>query len=115
MNSKTFRLAICQYYMINNLTETSLFTQLQVFGTVVTLFGFTLVALMLRRKSLRRNIQGIHIFALTDRAPLSKRSENTLQKIGFLMVLAGIIAVTADAVRKHEQPVDHQQEQIINT
>ena len=31
------------------------------------------------------------------------------------MVLAGIIAVTADAVRKHEQPVDHQQEQIINT
>ena len=98
--------------MINELTCTVLFTQLQIFGTVITLFGITLVALILRRKYLRRSIQGIHKFALTYRARLSKRSENTLQRIGFLMVMGGIITIAADAVKQHEELASNEQKQV---
>lgn len=98
--------------MINESTDIVLFTHLQILGIVITLFGIAIVALALRRLYLRRSIQGIHTFALTDRFSLSKRSELTLQKMGLLMVLGGMILIAADAVQEHQRLSQEQQKQV---
>lgn len=63
-------------------------------GTVITAFGIALFALALRRKHLRIRVQGLQKFAITDRASFSKNTESSLQKLGFILVLTGIITIT---------------------
>lgn len=94
---------------------TGLFTQQQIIGTIITVFGIALFALMLRRKYLRRRIQGLQKFAVTDRAPFSKRSENALQKIGVFLIVAGLITITVDAVRQADKAVTGKVSEISNT
>ncbi|RZK20488.1 MAG: hypothetical protein EOO86_04155 [Pedobacter sp.] len=94
---------------------TGLFTQQQIIGTIITVFGIALFALMLRRKYLRRRIQGLQKFAVTDRAPFSKRSENALQKIGVFLIVAGLITITVDAVRQADKAVAGKVSEISNT
>ena len=91
------------------------FTQQQIVGTIITVFGFALFALVLRRKYLRSRIQGLQKFAVTDRAPFSKRSENALQKVGVLMIVAGLLTITIDAVKQADQSISGQQNQSSNT
>lgn len=90
----------CRYSMINDLTFANDLPQLQIIGAVITIFGIAIFALALRRKHLRSRVQGLQKFAISDRAPFSKRSENTLQKIGFILFLVGILTVTVNAVKE---------------
>lgn len=100
---------------MNDLQLSTHFTQLQMISTVITIFGIALFALALRRKHLRRRVQGLQKFAVTDRAPFSKNTENALQKIGLIMFLAGIITITFVAVKQSEKAVYNQQEQQSST
>ncbi len=87
------------------MNEQNFFIQLQIFGIIISLFGITIVAFALRSKYLRGSIQGIHMFALTDSVPLSKRSEHILQNIGLLMILDGMILIAVEAVQQYQQLV----------
>jgi len=83
--------------------QINFFIQLQIFGMVISLLGITIVALVLRRNYLRGSIQGFHMFGLTDRVPLSKRSEHTLKNMGLLMILGGMILIAVEAVQQYQQ------------
>jgi len=100
---------------MNDSLFTNHFTQLQIIATVITVFGIALFTLALRRKHLRSRVQGLQKFAVTDRAPFSKNTENTLQKIGLIMFLAGIITITFVAVKQSDKAVYNQQEQSSST
>ncbi|WP_316799587.1 hypothetical protein [Pedobacter frigidisoli] len=89
--------------MINDSNFPTYLTHAQLIGMIIIAFGVTLLVLALRRKYLRGRVQGIQKFALTDRSPFSRKSENLLQKIGLLMVIAGVIAITFDAIRQEDQ------------
>jgi hypothetical protein len=82
---------------------TDYFSGLQLAGIVFVFFGMALVILAGRRRRLRGRIQGLQRFALTDRAPFTRKAEMLIIRFGLFLASGGVLLIIIMALRQETQ------------